>query len=345
MKISEIIRYYRKKENLTQEQVANYLNISAPAVNKWEKEMSYPDITLLAPLARILKIDINTLLSFNEELTDEEVESFVEQIWLMPEQYGYQKVFDEGCDLIKQYPSCDKLIYWISLALDLRLLSSKIEDKDKYERKIIEWFQLAAVSSKEEIASMSKSHLTSIYSRKKEYEKAQEILNKIPEIVIDKKFKQAVLFNCSGKIDEAYDIFEGILLENAHKTLDVFILIITMLCEENKFSEAEVYLESVKKHVEAFDLGTYHKYPLELLLAKEMQDKERVIETVIKMVNEAGSKDNSLKSKLYKHRNAKEKNEQSEEWHRSLVIELIEKDNSLDFIKNDSRIKSLLGQH
>ena len=34
MKISEVIRNYRKKENLTQEQVANYLKISAPAVNK-----------------------------------------------------------------------------------------------------------------------------------------------------------------------------------------------------------------------------------------------------------------------------------------------------------------------
>lgn len=36
MRISEVIRNYRKKENLTQEQVANYLNISTPAVNKWE---------------------------------------------------------------------------------------------------------------------------------------------------------------------------------------------------------------------------------------------------------------------------------------------------------------------
>lgn len=342
MKISEIIRYYRKKENLTQEQVASYLNISAPAVNKWEREMSYPDITLLAPLARVLKIDINTLLSFNEELTDEEVENFVEQIWLIPEESGYQKVFDEGYDLIKQYPSCDKLIYWISLALDIRLLASKIEEKDKYESKIIEWSQLVAVSSKEEIASMSKSHLLSIYIRKKEYEKAQEILNKIPDIEIDKKFKQAILFNSSGKINEAYDIFEGILLENARKTLDVFILIITMLCKENKFSEAEGYLESVKKHIEAFDLGTYHKYPLELLLAKEKQDKESVIECIVNMVNESGSMDNSLKSKLYKHRNAKENNEKSREWYRSLVVELIKKDNTLDFVKNDSRIKFLL---
>lgn len=34
MKISEVIRHYRKKENITQEQVANYLNISAPSANK-----------------------------------------------------------------------------------------------------------------------------------------------------------------------------------------------------------------------------------------------------------------------------------------------------------------------
>lgn len=52
MKISEVIRNYRKKENLTQEQVANYLNISAPAVNKWKNVISYPDITLLVPFVR-----------------------------------------------------------------------------------------------------------------------------------------------------------------------------------------------------------------------------------------------------------------------------------------------------
>lgn len=99
MKISEIIRYYRKKENLTQEQVANHLNISAPAVNKWEKEMSYPDITLLAPLARLLKIDVNTLLAFNEELTDEKVDNFVEEVVHISKNFGYQKAFEKGCEL------------------------------------------------------------------------------------------------------------------------------------------------------------------------------------------------------------------------------------------------------
>lgn len=37
MKINEIIRQKRLEKGLTQEQVANYLGVSTPAVNKWEK--------------------------------------------------------------------------------------------------------------------------------------------------------------------------------------------------------------------------------------------------------------------------------------------------------------------
>lgn len=93
MKISEVIRYYRKNENLTQEQVANYLNISAPAVNKWENGISYPDITLLPPLARVLKIDVNTLLAFNEELTDIEVKKLTKEVGEMASKRGIPKGF------------------------------------------------------------------------------------------------------------------------------------------------------------------------------------------------------------------------------------------------------------
>ena len=41
MKINEIIRQKRLKKGLTQEQVANYLGVSTPAVNKWEKGVSH----------------------------------------------------------------------------------------------------------------------------------------------------------------------------------------------------------------------------------------------------------------------------------------------------------------
>ena len=37
MKINQIIREKRKELSLTQEQIADFLGVSTPAVNKWEK--------------------------------------------------------------------------------------------------------------------------------------------------------------------------------------------------------------------------------------------------------------------------------------------------------------------
>lgn len=342
MRISEVIRDYRKKEDLTQEQVANYLNISAPAVNKWENGISYPDITLLAPLARILKIDVNTLLAFNEELTDLEVKKLSKEVGEMASKEGFQKAFDKGSDLIKQYPSCDELIFWISTVLRIYLLGPQIEEKDKYERKIIDWLELVGSSSKEKTASMAKLDLSAMYREKKEYKKAQEVLDKIPEVIVDKKIQQALLFESSGKIDEAYGIYEGKLRENAHEAFTALSLMINLSYKEKKFSEAEEYIERAKKVADAFDMGAYHKYQLDLSLAREKQDKEKAIEMIINMVNEASSMDGSMESKLYKHMKFNVTNSWGKDKYEKLVKGAIKKDKTLDFVKNDSRIKLLL---
>lgn len=41
MPMNTVIREKRKELGLTQEQVAEYLGVSAPAVNKWEKGVSH----------------------------------------------------------------------------------------------------------------------------------------------------------------------------------------------------------------------------------------------------------------------------------------------------------------
>ena len=40
MKTGEVIRRYRKQKNLTQEEMAARLGVTAPAVNKWENGVS-----------------------------------------------------------------------------------------------------------------------------------------------------------------------------------------------------------------------------------------------------------------------------------------------------------------
>ena len=65
MKINEIIREKRKALSLTQEQIAEYLGVSTPAVNKWEKGLSVPDADLLVKLADILEVSVAELLGGN----------------------------------------------------------------------------------------------------------------------------------------------------------------------------------------------------------------------------------------------------------------------------------------
>ncbi len=76
MQLSQIIRNKRLAAGLTQEELAQKVGVSAPAVSKWEKGTSYPDITLLPVLARNLGTDINTLLDFSSDLDPAALQDF-----------------------------------------------------------------------------------------------------------------------------------------------------------------------------------------------------------------------------------------------------------------------------
>ena len=70
----------RKARGMTQEQLAAALGVSGPAVSKWETGSSCSDIMLLCPLARVLGTNVDTLLSFEEELSQEDLENYMGEI-------------------------------------------------------------------------------------------------------------------------------------------------------------------------------------------------------------------------------------------------------------------------
>ena len=63
VKIGKFIAECRKKENLTQMQLAEKLNITDRAVSKWETGKSLPDSSIMLQLCNVLKITVNDLLS------------------------------------------------------------------------------------------------------------------------------------------------------------------------------------------------------------------------------------------------------------------------------------------
>ena len=63
VKIGKFIAACRKKENLTQMQLAEKLNITDRAISKWETGKSLPDSSVMLQLCDILGITVNDLLS------------------------------------------------------------------------------------------------------------------------------------------------------------------------------------------------------------------------------------------------------------------------------------------
>lgn len=63
IKIGKFIAECRKKENLTQMQLAEKLNITDRAISKWETGKAMPDSSIMLELCDILKISVNDLLS------------------------------------------------------------------------------------------------------------------------------------------------------------------------------------------------------------------------------------------------------------------------------------------
>ena len=60
--LGNTISKLRKEKNMTQQELAEKLNITDNSVSKWERGLSYPDITSISKLAKILDVDSSYLI-------------------------------------------------------------------------------------------------------------------------------------------------------------------------------------------------------------------------------------------------------------------------------------------
>lgn len=60
--LGQRLQQFRKRANLTQEEVATKLNITPQAVSKWENDVSAPDISLLGEIADMFGVTVDELL-------------------------------------------------------------------------------------------------------------------------------------------------------------------------------------------------------------------------------------------------------------------------------------------
>lgn len=210
MKIGNVIRKYRKEAGMTQEEMANLLGVTTPAVNKWENGYTNPDIELLAPIARLLHISLDTLMSFHE-LTSNEISDIIRRMDQMFESEGYEKTYEWALERIREYPGCNMLIWRVAVVLDARRQLGPCAEPEQYDGQIRAWYEAALRDESEEIRHHAADSLLGFYLRKKEYARAEECLQYFSDYDPLKYLYRGRLYKEQGKTREADEAFEEYL--------------------------------------------------------------------------------------------------------------------------------------
>lgn len=75
--IGEMISSLRKEKNMTQNDLAEKMNVTDKAVSKWERNVSCPDVNSIPKLAEILGVSVEELLNAQTKQEDSKADDLI----------------------------------------------------------------------------------------------------------------------------------------------------------------------------------------------------------------------------------------------------------------------------
>lgn len=301
MTIGNVIKKYRKNKDMTQEEMASRLGVTAPAVNKWERGNTLPDVALLAPIARLLGITTDELLSFKDELTDEEINQYLSKIQKDLESKDFHDVFLSVKEKIEKYPNCERLIWQAAVILDANRMAIKLPNKDNYDNVIFGWYERCLLSEDEQIRNQAADSLFHAFVRKNDYEKAAHYLDYFSLENPERKRKEALVNSKTGKRTEAYRAYEELIYSGYQHIQMVLNDLRILYMEDDNHEMAKKLVEVSSSAASAFEMGKYNEVCFGLDVAAWERDVAWTAQLMQEILDSIGMIGDFTKSKLYQH--------------------------------------------
>ncbi len=106
--LNDAICFYRKKQGLTQEELAQRLGVTNQSVSKWDSAQCCPDISLIPKLADIFDISIDELFGKEPKPTTNNYDLCTEFPW--PEDEKLRVVFAKGRKILDKSDNINECI-------------------------------------------------------------------------------------------------------------------------------------------------------------------------------------------------------------------------------------------
>ena len=210
MSFGKTIKDLRRKQDLTQERLAEILSISPQAISRWETDMAMPDISLIAPLCHLFNISADELLGIDRTRRKEAVRAICEQA----DQYarrGYlveaREILEDG---LQKYPDNGQII------TELMFVSSWQKDAtgdDKYLHEAIQWGEkLLAQSTDDQQRHSAIQVLCFCYRDSGRLDEAVKMAQSMPPMSVSQEMLLSRIYSGDqayhAKQNEAHDLLQ-----------------------------------------------------------------------------------------------------------------------------------------
>ena len=171
LKIGEKIKELRKKLNVTQEKLAEYLGVTAQAVSRWESGICYPDVEIFPAIANFFNITLDEL--FEADKKAEKLKQIKAEIY-KKDVRGYTVEAIKLCrNALKEFPNNYEIMSTL-----IGLLNAKENQSEMIEL----CDRILTDCDDNYIKLCTLRDLTGIYKNTGNYEKAKETTEKLPDI-------------------------------------------------------------------------------------------------------------------------------------------------------------------
>lgn len=236
LQIGKVIKLLRKEKEITQEELANVVGVSIPAVSKWESSTTYPDITVLPVLANFFEVTIDKLMNYKIDLSDDEINEISNECEVMVDENKIEEALSLCEKYLKRYSSNYKFKYRLSSIYVLSFIQIKDKERQKniIERNIEILEDVVKNTEDIELKELSLIQLSSSYMMNEEPNKAEESIKKMYKPSYDPKTILPLIYTQQNKVEEAKKLMQ----ENLCKSLsEVYISCLSLSIANYNYKE------------------------------------------------------------------------------------------------------------
>jgi len=215
MSIGTTIKKLRRERDMTQEQLAEYLGISACAISQWECDRTAPDISQIPLLVRIFGVTSDELLGISDLNKEADIERLSQEISELIRVGKHREGFELSEKAHRMYPDNYKLMYTYSLNFTY-VYYDKSFPNDKKNKILAECTKLLesmmAGCTDDDLRQKAMSHIIWMYRESGQIDKAKEMVRKFPRMLNSYEFLRTTVLTGDERIDAHIDLlYHGLI--------------------------------------------------------------------------------------------------------------------------------------